>query len=637
MLFIAPHVLSNTGRVRANSHTCRLSVNLHVDRVHRITMLAVTALCLLLLTPVQRSFAGEPVSTEQSFKSPKLYSPFDEARSRIPSEILSDQRLDTKVTVSARNKNMKDLFLELCKLTGIKIAVSRDLSGERPIVFFHDKPLRDVMTEISALYGYYWLVNGKQGGWEYELFEDVHHSKRRNEVRDSEDAAKTEALLDVIEMVRRTASTEGEAGLARLQRTNPRLYESVADAYHVELIKSVGSMGRETLRNLLNDVGMVSSGAELSTEMQSGLLKSTNLALEEFARKKDQSGGSSTINPWTPEQLRSSIVSIKRWRASVFSAPHITVKMSLPAKGDRAARQFTFIWPKYSEEEPDMPSMPTVPPGKVIGDPLPKDVKITIKQTRVQLYDGAILVGDVLEAIAKQANVNIIADYYFQETPLPACSGESLDKLASEICQKLDYTCQVEKNTLRFRFNKWFLQPLPEEPSKSLQEHWWGKIVNTGGLSLNDLMDIACLPNNQTFWGGFRLIPQARQARLFPRTARLVQMLGSILEAQACTPEGLSVSELNADQFGRIADWAGVMGIKETPEGLLRSMIRIEKSGDPLNSLRFVLVLPDGSPRSVVMTATLKYLKEEDRHTLAAERASEIIADRVKLSVPSGK
>ena len=113
-------------------------------------------------------------------------------------------------------------------------------------------------------------------------------------------------------------------------------------------------------------------------------------------------------------------------------------------------------------------------------------------------------------------------------------------------------------------------------------------------------------------------------------------MLGSTLEREASSEKGLSVSKLDSEQFSRIVDWAGVMGIKETPEGLLKSTILLERSGNPETKLVFTLVLPDGTHRNVALNARLEPFDEKERRTLAAERAAELAADTVELSRPTG-
>ncbi len=574
------------------------------------------AACLVLLT------AACYAATEQaSAEAPKLYSPFDETSPKMPAEFDQDKRLDVKVDIAVKSTNMKDLFADLRKATGVSLVVAKEISGERPIVYFQQTPLRDVMSEISALYGYFWLAKGQKDAWTYELFEDLVHAKRREQVRSDQEAAKVEALLDAIDQATKTLDNPAE--LARMAQTNPRLYKTASDPSKQELLRLINLMDKETIRGCINDVGMGWSYAELSAEMKTGVLKTLNAYVTQDP----------AFVPYTLAEIEKSMVRFKHWRPSVFGAPHLTLYLSLPARGDEPAWRCMNGWPHYTEGESDFLNLPEAPPGRVEGDPLTSETLVTVKSDRKELYHGGdILLGHALEAVARRGKVNVIANWYFQEDPLPEYTDEPLDKLVRDVCVRMDYSCQVEEGTLRFRANKWFLRPLPEEPPMTLQEHWWRRVTETGGLSLDDLLDIACLRDRQTYWGGFRFIPQAWQARWFPRTGRMVRMLGSAFEDQACTPEGLSVSKLDADQFARLTDWANVMAVKEDEAGLRKCTIRIAKKGDPVNSLQFNLVLSDGTPRSVPLTAQLKRLSEEDRRTLARERAAELAADKVELS-----
>ncbi len=572
---------------------------------------------IILLSQVACFSADEPAAAEQS----KLYSPFDEKSPKMPAEFAGDKRLDVKVDIAVKSKNMKDLFADLRKATGVNVVVAKELSGERPIVFFHGAPLRDVMTEISVLYGYFWLAKGQKDAWTYELFEDLVHAKRREQVRNDQEAAQVDALMKCIDMC--TEVLGNDAALERLRQTNPRLYASATVTRKRAVLNVVRQIDRGFLRTLVNDLGMGWDFPKLSPEMQAGVVDFVNMG---------PGGTPENFPPVTADSLGSSRVQIKRWRASVFTPPHLILIVHFPAKADGTGGMKLYEdWPAYQDGEPDLLSMAEQPAGKVTGDPLSKDVKITVEKKYEVFHYGAILAQDVLEAIAKQANLNVIADYYYQETPFPLCEDEPLDKFVRDACLKMDYSCQVEGNTIRFRCNKWFLQPLQEEPPMTLQEHWWRRIFETGGLSLEDLVDIANLRGRQTFWGGFRFIPQAYQARLFPTTARIVRTLGPALEDQAGTPEGLAVSRLSSEQLAKLEEWGRVMGVREK-EVLMGSVIRIEKSGVPVDLIRFMLTLPDGKIRTITMTARVATLSEEDRRTLAEERAAELAADKVELS-----
>lgn len=578
---------------------------------HRRTYLLAAA-CLVLLAAVPCLAADE---------QPKLYSPFDEKAPKMPTEFAEDERLDIRLDVSVKNKNFRDLFTEIRRVTGVNLVASREIAAERAIIFFRDRPLRDLMTELSGLFGYYWLARGQKGQWTYELFEDVVHAKQREQVRDAREGAQTDALMEAADIV--TEAMKSPAAMERLRQENPRLYETASNPSKQEMLKLINVLGKETVRGCINDVGTAWDFAEMSQELQGGVLSAINTQVASW--------GDESFQPYTAEELRKSSVRVKRWRQSIFTPPHVVLVITMPGRDGKPGWRSFQEWPGYKEGEPDMLSMPEAPPPSVTGDPLPV-AEITAQTDRKVLYWGTMMMGHVLEAIAEQADLDIIADYYFQQVFLEECDKEPLEKLVHSLCTQMGYSCQVENDLLRFRCNKWYLQPLPEEPPMSIQEHWWRRIFETGALSLDDLLDIACLRDRQTYWGGFRFIPGAFQARLFPRTARMVRMLGPSLEEQACGPQGVPVSQLDADQFGRIADWANVMSVKETPEGLRRCTIRLKKKGDPVNSVDFILELPDGTPRNVTLTARVEPLSRDDRRILAAERAAELAADSVALS-----
>jgi len=51
------------------------------------------------------------------------YNPFDEPKQKVRDEILADKRLDVKVNVSCKSRNLKDLFADLSAKTGVKLPV----------------------------------------------------------------------------------------------------------------------------------------------------------------------------------------------------------------------------------------------------------------------------------------------------------------------------------------------------------------------------------------------------------------------------------------------------------------------------------------------------------------------------------
>ena len=126
----------------------------------------------------------------------KPYQPLDEPKPKLPQEILTDSRLDRRVKVFVKSKNLQQLFAELSAKTDIKLLANQKLWGERAIIYFHDRPLRDVMTEVANLFGYHWSVKGFPGHYRYELYEDSRHAKRRDGLRKEQAEAQNELVIE---------------------------------------------------------------------------------------------------------------------------------------------------------------------------------------------------------------------------------------------------------------------------------------------------------------------------------------------------------------------------------------------------------------------------------------------------------
>src|SRR5262249_34999450 len=80
-----------------------------------------------------------------------------------------DTRLVRKVTVAEKGVPFGELCRKLSGITGIALTANRRVSEDKITVFCRERPLRDVMRQISALFGFTWLRSGTEGAYEYEL------------------------------------------------------------------------------------------------------------------------------------------------------------------------------------------------------------------------------------------------------------------------------------------------------------------------------------------------------------------------------------------------------------------------------------------------------------------------------------
>lgn len=558
---------------------------------------------------------------------PALPAPFDDPKPKIPKEIVADKRLDQKLDVFVKSSNLRELCADLSRETGVRITARCDIAGERPIIYFHHRTVRDVMTEISGLYGFFWLVKGKEGSYSYELFEDSRHVQKRERGRTERTDALNAALFDAIDQG--CAAMDDPIALQKMAKDSPPLFESVTRSDLKALLGMICKMDRSTIWGYLRGDKPARLFPELPTDQQQGILEFINASSQrvwEDAQRQGKTAPEPRVR--TAEDMASVIVVFKASVGGVDSnnPPHICLRMadSKPGGGLVILQE----WPLYSWDEP---LLEDIAPGKAIGDPLPKQ-KVKPPNPRKTWYGSGLLLGDVLEAIGMQTDLDIIADYYLQNQLYPA-QERLLDELAGWICLNFDYTCQVDGKTLRFRCNRWFdRQPLKEPPADLLNR--LQKAVDTSGtVDYDDILDIAALTDEQVAWPGYRFIPGAEMAQRGTGTLRLWRSLSPSFKFDANQTATVLVTDLMGPQQDMLYSWMKLMGSQESVVDLARSMITVAILGSDSKSYELVLHFPDGKTRTmrIDLGSTFPPISEELRKDLAARRLADADADKVVL------
>lgn len=607
-------------------------------KVRRSMRLCVqTALLILLLICGISSSTQAADQSESSVaisQSTKAYSPFDEPRPKIPQEIIDDKRLGQKVKVFAKSKNMKQLFADLSAKTGVKITANRELWGERPIIYFHKRPLRDVMTEVSGLYGYRWLITGKPGAYTYELFEDTRHAERRDQLRQGQKDALDELLLKLVKVC---ADGSKDEVFKRITQNKPGMYEFLTGDYGKGLAKVYSKLGEDFLRKTFTEGRSSLLFSDLPPDIQTTILDWHN-EVDKASWERSRQESTLPFQPLTMQDMADATIQFNRMPAGIFGMPRLGLEIG--THQGTTNTQWMAQWPLGLGEGDIRTLTDQEPlPEKLIGDKLPDAPAITVPAKR----KPRLILGDVLQGIAEQSGKHIIADYYFQEMyPKPA-DKEPLGRLVRRLCDELDYSCRTNGSMLTFRFNKWFVQSLQEEPPAKLVEAWWTKIETMGRLEFQDLLDLACLPEKQMLWGGFRFMPGVISARRSPATWRLWDSFGTELEAIARTEEGLPVSQLNRNQFEELLAWVKLLEVKPEAD-ISKATIKLsdQKSG---NAIAVFVVFP--ANQVVGETLRLQFpdrythqisvipptpLTEKDRRELAAQRKADAEADVIEVA-----
>jgi len=503
-------------------------------------------LVLAVICLVSPAFGADGTAKEQDV--PKRYSPFDEPKPKVPDEIFADKRLDQKVKVFVKDKNFKQLFTELSEKTGLKISAARELWGERAIVYFHNRPIRDVMTEISDLYGFCWLVKGKSGAYEYEMFEDMRRVERMKKVKEDQKKAEDALLMDFIHQY--FDESKRKDMMARLGEADP----DSALIMNVENERGVTSFftkfGEDFFKKVLAE-------QSLSTPI-SGLPQGTGGGFGEWLEKTmaannevyNSQGHGSWTTPYGPEDANEVTVTFRRG-SSYFGTAKIHYEVRTPR-----TVLFEGDWPSLKEKAFRAAAGMDAPERVLTEKPLPEKPAITAGKLRRLSWRMTLLPGDVLEPIGTQSDLDAIADYHFDIGQIGPIVKTPLSRVVRDLCDSHQYACQFDGSTLRFKCERWYEKELMEEPPEEMLTKWQTKIEQTGLLDIHDLLRMASLPDRQFKWPGLKLMPGPDSARWFRRALSLWASLSREQEELARSDEGLPISQLSAEQGELLGQWA---------------------------------------------------------------------------------
>jgi hypothetical protein len=142
-----------------------------------------------------------------------------------------DGRLSREVTVEQKGSALADLCDGLRTDTGIQLVAGQSVADEKVTLFCRKVPLREVMRQLSRPFGYTWLRSGKTGDYRYELVQDLRSQLLEEELRNRD---RNEALLALDREIQRYRPYLGltpDEALARSKTASPeekRLLDQLA-------------------------------------------------------------------------------------------------------------------------------------------------------------------------------------------------------------------------------------------------------------------------------------------------------------------------------------------------------------------------------------------------------------------------
>jgi hypothetical protein len=436
-----------------------------------------------------------------------------------------DPRLAHEVTIRQKAIALSDLCERLRSDTGIQLGAGSSVADEKVTLFCEKLPLREVMRQLSRPFGYAWLRSGKTGEYRYELVQDLRSQLLEEELRNRD---RNEALLALdaeMERYRKYLGLSPDEALARSKTAAPeekKLLERLA-------IEGWGSV-QMYFRLSHNDLASLRAGQgitfsaqpkpgerPLPPEVAHGVLQGWRdwrvLARDDgldLAEAKETTGG---VAPASVPEVRASVTLYGinqrdpgqfafRAESRIFSIGNRPRGFSIGWRNGPLAvgRSATALKPENaaanarSAHDPALRARVTVRP-LVSCRPSPA-VTASVGELPVARATSA----DALEALHRATGLPIVADYYTRLFRLSAVSVQNrplydaLNQLADTM--RMRWVKDPGGNWLQFRSSSYYDDRLKEVPNRLL-EHWAASRRQHGALTLDDLVEIAQLPDAQ--------------------------------------------------------------------------------------------------------------------------------------------
>jgi Putative zinc-finger len=498
-----------------------------------------------------------------------------------------DPRLSRGVTVQQKATALSDLCEWLRADTGIQLAAGSSVADEKVTLFCEKLPLRDVMRQLSRPFGYTWLRSGKTGEYKYELVQDLRSQLLEEELRNRD---RNEALLSLereIDRYRPYLDLSPDEALART-KTGARGGLSREQPAEKPLLEKLASFGWGPMhmyfRLSRNDLAALRSGQELTfsgapdpgqqplpPDLARGVFQSYRG--HRVYKERDLSLFSSE-DPPRPDSVPLAAVPEVRARIILTMPQSELGQFSLEGSSGiffpRAAGTSNGLGPlavgrspavlkpdnqkanaKYATDAVLRPRavvqpQPSCRPAPVAstGDGSPPEPRVTT--------------ADVLEALHRATGLPIVADYYTRlyKPSTVSARNQALFGALNQLADAMGLRWNKEGSWLQFRSASYYDDRLKEVPNRLL-EHWAALRRKQAALSLDDLIEIAQLPDAQLDGAemaegarecfGLAEWDLARSERLRPR----LRFLASFTPAQrhdVVTSEGLPFTRMSLAQ-----------------------------------------------------------------------------------------
>lgn len=546
-----------------------------------------------------------------------------------------DPRLDQSVTYDADGIPISTVLDQLAGSTGVVMNAGLDendwmVRDRKVVVHVKDMKLVDLMREFAGILRFHWSRGGEEGKWTYRLWQDGQHRTEEESLRASATDTQSKesrqrrenALADMVNLG--SLSANDAAGL---EATDPWRY--------VLATEPLGRDAAEFLNGFPAARNAFVQGIEVSFPVfqLSSQLQATVRRIAESYDSLTQKIGISENHSRLLEEFDRLQITINRRRAGsgddvvsksmlgrltvggqeLFDIPVFDPGSPVAKALGKAIIALKSGTPRETVETQLKDDMEAAAGAKDVVRTLARDISSDpALRAKIKLFD--LLYDDktlklvspsrtaplpvVLRALAENAKLNVISDYFLGENPAIAAGEKTLGEQLEAISAAYGVNWEKAGRTVRFRDKEWFVKRWWEVPEVWVR-YWTERGRINGGLQLLDLVQIGNLRDEQidhTIMSDSALVRVG--AGDAARNRQILRFYGSLKDEQVqkLITDHLSVSSLTDAQWAALQDALATKGAAYAAAARGSQFIQLSQTGTNAIEYKFAYYPGDNAP-----------------------------------------
>jgi anti-sigma factor RsiW len=536
-----------------------------------------------------------------------------------------DTRLVRRVSMQAKGISFFDLCERLRRESGVRVTANRSVADDKITIFCHPRPLRDLMRQISRHFGFNWVRKGEEGSYEYELTQTLRSKLLEEGMREQDQEQMLLAIDQAMEPYRKFSGLSFEqinalGANATKENLQPLFQLENGGIVPMNLYFALSRNELDLLRTGQTlTLDLSGKDASLLPPALTNGIRHTFDACYERERLNAAEHGYQAQPP-DPSSPITATLQLDRSKPGEFAlkgdlsdgrtglGTNLAVAKS-PAYDVHNARTNAAL-----AQDPQLQREVTIKPAATCI--LPKN-RYPDTDGLFESVGNKVTTADVMEEIYKVTGMDIVSDY-FSHLHSPESVTEVNVRLYDALNQsgdRMGMRWTKQDGWLQFRTGA-FYYDRPQEVPNRLLERWQSARKKQNGLTPEELVEIAQLPDSQldSLWMaqgaeaiyGLREWQMGRNAQFRPQW-RFLARLSEEQRRAACSEKGLAFGRMTPEQQSHFLELAydgdaSRPGIAQIAGGSLRLLYAL--NGHSISEGASYAILP-GNPILMIYSCSV--------------------------------